>query len=92
MIRSKPHTQQLHPPAGQVVNPMANIYNEEEVKDKKLSDYIANVLKEEGLEPKKKLTFDEWLDEFYPPAERSNEDYTLITCLRQAWKAAQENV
>lgn len=83
MIRSKFHTQQIYPPAGQIK--MANIYNEEEVKDKKLSDYIKNVLKEEGLEPKKKLTFDEWY-------HLHCDDSLCYETARLAWKAAQENV
>ncbi len=58
------------------------------MKDKKLSDYITNVLKEEGLEPKKKLTFDEWVKGYNlaygtPP---------VWVVAKAAWEAAQENM
>lgn len=80
---------------------MANIYNEEENMKlpERLGDYINNVLKEEGLEPKKKLTFDEWLtgymskgpdrDWWIENGVQKHDDYEF---LKQVWKAAQENV
>ena len=67
---------------------MANIYNEEEnMKEKRLSDYINNVLKEEGLEPKKKLTFDEWYAYHYTWEKSEHKEFC-----RRIWQTAQENV
>ncbi len=39
-----------------------------------------------------KLTFQQWLDTFYPPSERNGDmNYTLVSYLKLAWKAGQEN-
>lgn len=41
----------------------------------------------------KKLTFEEWLDDYYPYSERPDDednDYYIMS-LRRAWFAGQEN-
>ena len=55
----------------------------------RLSEYVNNVLKEEGLEPKKKLTFDEWFKDY---GFRNQLAYAARDYLRIAWEVGQENV
>ena len=68
--------------------------------DKRLSDYINNVLKEEGLEPKKKLTFDEWFivymkktepNDFFWWEEHGPKGHDFYEIIKAAWDAAKEN-
>lgn len=45
-------------------------------------------------EDKRKLTFDEWFDEYYPSSERPDEtdaQFGYLKMCRDAWNAAQEN-
>jgi hypothetical protein len=52
--------------------------------DVTLSDYIAR-----KQEEPKKITFDEWLDEFYPSSERPDDpNYYFIVGLKEAWNTA----
>jgi len=65
--------------------------------DVTLNDYIArkteccgNPLRGcKDCPPPKKMTFDEWLDEFYPSSERPDDpNYYFIVALKEAWTTA----
>ena len=55
--------------------------------DVTLSDYIAR-----KQEEPKRITFDEWLDAFYPYSERIDGlklgSYTLVSMFKECWNAA----
>ena len=71
-------------PAGQVVN--------EEPGQRKLSDYIRSINRAQAFDDvvaENKLTFDQWLDEFYPYSERPDDpNYYFIVGLKEAWNTA----
>lgn len=71
-------------PAGQVVT--------QDKGQNTLSDYIRSINRAQAFDDvarEQKLTFDEWLDEFYPFSERPDDpNYYFIVGLKEAWNTA----
>lgn len=81
---------------GQIVtSPVAAVTRGESVTiDKTLTDYIARKRRQDAFDTvaqEKKLTFDEWYSPTNGPWHWQFEDKLFIECMRECWKAAQEN-
>ena len=62
--------------------------------DKTLADYIRRKNQQDAFNTvaqEKKLTFEEWCDQFYPYSERNWPEDHYYSMLFACWKAAQEN-
>jgi hypothetical protein len=72
---------------GQIVNPLGFVIDSK----RKPMAATFNVVNAQ----KRKLTFNEWLDEYYPPSERPDQwqaQFAYLQMMQDAWKAGQENV